>query len=436
MRCRYRATRASPPERLLDEFCELTGHERKYATKLLGGRRGPCAGAKGAPSRGGRPPTYDPEVAGRAPRDLEALRAALRQASQTMLVACCRSTRGAMEHSRWSSAMECSPSAPRRSTGSRAAENWGWGGQPANTETQRGDQGACSCAAECWDAREPLERGRHRRPLWRRHGRELLWSLTLTDIFSGWTEVRATWNRGQHGLRRLRGIEAELPSPFSGSIRQWGRVLNRHLHRTSGVGRASGDDPFAALPQDDDQVEQKNSTHVRQLLASSGSGTIWRCRCRGLLEAWSIWRNAFTTTFKQTEKSVSGARRYAAREGAQDPLRTAHRIPGSHQRQGAAAALRLARSPRSLRVEGLDRGRLARIWKLDAPSTTPKVKGKPTWRGGGAVFAGPPPLRSEGPAKTETRPDVLSETIHQTTHPKERYGDPESRLIRRPFGVF
>lgn len=53
MRCRYRRYTGKPAKsRLLDEFCELTGHERKYATKLLGGSRCPCAGAKGAPSRG------------------------------------------------------------------------------------------------------------------------------------------------------------------------------------------------------------------------------------------------------------------------------------------------------------------------------------------------------------------------------------------------
>jgi hypothetical protein len=68
MRCRYRRYTGKPAKgRLLDEFCELTGHERKYASKLLAGRRGPpggSGGAEGSPSRGGRPPTYDAEVAG------------------------------------------------------------------------------------------------------------------------------------------------------------------------------------------------------------------------------------------------------------------------------------------------------------------------------------------------------------------------------------
>ena len=43
----------------MSEFCEVTGHERKYASKLLSGRRGPkTVGAK----RRGRPPSYgEPE---------------------------------------------------------------------------------------------------------------------------------------------------------------------------------------------------------------------------------------------------------------------------------------------------------------------------------------------------------------------------------------
>ena len=65
MRCRYRRYTGRPAKgRLLDEFCLVTGHERKYATKLLSGRRGPSGSADGSPSRGGRPPTYEAEVVG------------------------------------------------------------------------------------------------------------------------------------------------------------------------------------------------------------------------------------------------------------------------------------------------------------------------------------------------------------------------------------
>lgn len=55
MACRYsRWTGRAAKGLLLDEFCEVTGHERKYATKLLGGRRGTLSGREGR----GRPCLY------------------------------------------------------------------------------------------------------------------------------------------------------------------------------------------------------------------------------------------------------------------------------------------------------------------------------------------------------------------------------------------
>ena len=63
MRCRYRRyTGKRARGTLLDEFCQVTGHERKYASKLLSTRRGPGATGTPAPNRGGRPKTYDDEV--------------------------------------------------------------------------------------------------------------------------------------------------------------------------------------------------------------------------------------------------------------------------------------------------------------------------------------------------------------------------------------
>ena len=55
MRERYaRMSGRQARSRLLDEFCEVTGHERKYATKLLGAKRRADPGS----TRRGRPPIY------------------------------------------------------------------------------------------------------------------------------------------------------------------------------------------------------------------------------------------------------------------------------------------------------------------------------------------------------------------------------------------
>lgn len=46
MRVRYqRRSEPAPRRAILDEFCEVSGYERKYALKLLGGKRpGPARG--------------------------------------------------------------------------------------------------------------------------------------------------------------------------------------------------------------------------------------------------------------------------------------------------------------------------------------------------------------------------------------------------------
>ena len=55
----------------------------------------------------------------------------------------------------------------------------------------------------------------------------------MTDIFSGWTENRATWNKGALGvMAQIKGVESMLPFPLlrfdcdNGS-----EFLNHPLHR-------------------------------------------------------------------------------------------------------------------------------------------------------------------------------------------------------------
>jgi len=62
---------------------------------------------------------------------------------------------------------------------------------------------------------------------------DFVWSLTLTDIFSGWTENRAVWNRGYEGVRQaIQNIEELLPFRLTGfHTDNGGEFLNHHLIR-------------------------------------------------------------------------------------------------------------------------------------------------------------------------------------------------------------
>ena len=101
-----------------------------------------------------------------------------------------------------------------------------------------------------------------------------IWSLTLTDIYSGWTELRAVWGKGATGVvDAIKDIEARLPFILRGFDSDNGsEFLNYHLLRYF----AHPDDKERLRLQftrsrpykkdDNAHVEQKNWTHVRQLI--------------------------------------------------------------------------------------------------------------------------------------------------------------------------
>jgi hypothetical protein len=95
------------------------------------------------------------------------------------------------------------------------------------------------------------------------------WSITLTDIYSGWTENAAVWNKGAHGvLVQLRLIEQRLPFTLLGFDSDNGsEFLNYHLvkhfqERENPI-QFTRSRPYHK--GDNAHVEQKNWTHVRQL---------------------------------------------------------------------------------------------------------------------------------------------------------------------------
>ena len=98
-----------------------------------------------------------------------------------------------------------------------------------------------------------------------------VWSLTMTDIWSGWTENRAVWNKGATGvLGQISDIEKCLPFLILGFDSDNGNeFLNWHLIRyfsnEQGAQRVIFTRSRPYHSDDNAHVEQKNWTHVRQL---------------------------------------------------------------------------------------------------------------------------------------------------------------------------
>jgi len=101
---------------------------------------------------------------------------------------------------------------------------------------------------------------------------EFIWSLTLTDIYSGWTEDRAVWGKGSGGIiSALSSIQDNLPFDLVAlNVDNGTEFLNDHLVRYLSINDAgrkridlSRSRPY--IKNDNCHVEQKNWTHVRQL---------------------------------------------------------------------------------------------------------------------------------------------------------------------------
>ena len=62
---------------------------------------------------------------------------------------------------------------------------------------------------------------------------DFIWSLTLTDIYSGWTELRALWGKGSTGVvDRITDIESRFPFDLKGfDCDNGSEFLNHHLLR-------------------------------------------------------------------------------------------------------------------------------------------------------------------------------------------------------------
>ncbi len=143
---------------------------------------------------------------------------------------------------------------------------------------------------------------------------DFLWSLTLTDFHSGWTELAALWgNRAGEVRVGLERIEKRMPFELLGLDCDNGseflnEVLEAYLLKRS---RAVDWTRSRAYKKNDQaHVEQKNFTHVRQLL---GYGRFADLKLKSLVDdlyekAWLPLRNHFTPVMKLVEKQRIGGK--------------------------------------------------------------------------------------------------------------------------------
>lgn len=155
---------------------------------------------------------------------------------------------------------------------------------------------------------------------------DFVFSLTFTDIFSGWTENRAVWGKGSQGvLRQIRNIEERIAIPILGfDCDNGSEFLNHHLvsyftDRPKSPVQFTRSRPYRK--NDNAFVEQKNWTHVRQLLGYDRfDNPELVSQINDLyMNEWSLFTNYFCPTLKLKEKQRINSRYVKKYEPPQTP---------------------------------------------------------------------------------------------------------------------
>jgi len=150
-------------------------------------------------------------------------------------------------------------------------------------------------------------------------------SITYTDIYSGWTEQAAIWNKsGERVLSRTRAIEEDLPFPLLGfDSDNGGEFINhalwgyfRQRHRPVYFTRSR-----AYRKNDNAHVEQKNWTKVRQLLgyARYDQPEVVEVVHDLYRNEWRLLQNVFQPIMKLKKKERRGGRMKKTYDRPQTP---------------------------------------------------------------------------------------------------------------------
>jgi hypothetical protein len=324
IRSRYRKASRAQKTKILDEFCAVCGYHRKYAL-----RRVNQTPKRAQPRKPGRASQYTDEGL------LAALRAIWlatdQMASKRLVVALAlwlphyEAVHGALDDKTRAKLLGISPATidrllkPVRAQAGRR----GLAGTKPGTLLKR----QIPLQTDTWDLRRP---GFVEADTVAHCGDSLagsfVWSLTLTDIYSSWTECRALWNKGAHGvITQIKNIQKALPFKLLGFDADNGsEFLNWHLVRYFQHPRQrvqfTRSRPYRK--NDNAHVEQKNWSCVRQLFGYERFDQPALVRLMNDLYAneFSLLNNYFCPSMKLIEKKRLGAKIIRRHSTPQTPM--------------------------------------------------------------------------------------------------------------------
>ena len=217
---RYQKANKAAKSKILDEFCEVCGYHRKHALRLLRKGNKPTRYPKKAVKRSGRKPLYDATL----------LALPLRRIWQASDYMCGKRLKAVMPYwlPHYAASYEPLEEMVYAQLLAMSAATIDRLLKPYRAKQKR--RGLCGTKpgtllknqipikTDHWDVNEP---GFLEADTVAHSGNSLagnfVWSLTMTDILTTWTECRATWNKGASGVcKQIEAIEQSLPFDIKG----------------------------------------------------------------------------------------------------------------------------------------------------------------------------------------------------------------------------
>ena len=136
------------------------------------------------------------------------------------------------------------------------------------------------------------------------------YTVDFDDIATGWTEQRAVWGKGETGvLEQIKDVENSLPFPILGFDSDNGtEFLNYHLQRhfTERKEPVQFTRSRAYHKDDNAHIEQKNWTHVRQMLGYDrfNNPAVIPLMNDLYTKEWRLFFNFFCPSVKLIEKKL------------------------------------------------------------------------------------------------------------------------------------
>jgi hypothetical protein len=208
-------------------------------------------------------------------------------------------------------------------------------------------------------------------------GGHFIYSLNLTDIFTGWVETRAVLGKGERGIvAALDEIRRQLPFPLCAIDSDNGsEFINDHLYRYCQRLHIQFTRGRPYKKDDNAHIEQKNWTHVRKLLgwerydspeALAAINDLYR-------NEWRQMMNLFQPSVKLQRKKRVGSHLKRQYDAPQTPLdRLLDSRPGEARKVQSLLWLRTHGDPFELASQ--IEMKIRKIWDLANDRQSPHVK--------------------------------------------------------------